>query len=121
MRYLPTRMTVQTLLFGLGGALLSAALICLSLTRRIDRQLQSLIPPSTEKRWREELIRDIHRYKPDFAGLESMDVALTPLRWRRDYHGVKGMRLLDRFFLAVCGTAVAVTLAIMAIGAGLQR
>lgn len=114
-------MTVQTLLFGLGGVMLSGALVCLALTRRIDRELQTLIPRSTEKRWRDELIRDIYRYKPDFAGLESMDVALTPLRWRRDYHGVKGVRLLDRFFLAVCGTAVATTLAVMAIGAALQR
>ena len=50
-----------------------------------------------------------------------MDIALTPLRWRRDYHGVKGIRLLDRFFLAVCGMAIATTLALMAIGAALQR
>ena len=114
-------MTVQTLLFGFGGVLLSAALVFLALTLRIDRQLQVLIPASTEKRWREELIRDIHRYKPDFAGLESMDVAITPLRWRRDYHGVQGLRLLNRFFHAVCGTAIATTLAIMAIGAALQR
>ena len=114
-------MTVQTLLFGFGGVMLSAALICLALTLRIDRELQVLIPRSTERRWRDELIRDIHRFKPDFAGLESMDVAITPLRWRRDYHGVKGLRLLDRFFLAVSGTAIATTLAIMAIGAGLQR
>jgi hypothetical protein len=114
-------MTVQTLLFGLGGVLLSAAMICLALTRRIDRQLQVLIPRTTEKRWRDELIRDIHRYRPDFASLESMDIGLTPLRWRRDYHGVKGIRLLDRFFMAVSGTAIATTLAIMAIGAALQR
>jgi hypothetical protein len=114
-------MTVQTLLFGIGGVLLSVALIFLAVTRRIDRELQALIPRSTEKRWRDELIRDIHRYRPDFAGLEAMDVGLTPLRWRRDYHGVKGLRLLDRFFLAVSGMAIATTLAVMAIGAALQR
>jgi hypothetical protein len=113
-------MTVQTLLFGLGGLLLSVALVGLALTRRIDRKLQELIPRTTEKRWRDELIRDIHRYRPDFAGLEAMDVGLTPLRWRRDYHGVKGIRLLDRFFLAASGTAIAATLAVMAIGAALQ-
>lgn len=114
------RMSVTTLLFALGGILLSAALICLALTLRIDRQLQELIPRATEKRWRDELIRDIHLYRPDFAGLESMDVSLTPLRWRRDYHGVKGIKLLERFFLAVSGMAVATTLAIMAIGAALH-
>lgn len=113
-------MTTQTLLFGAGGLMISAALIGLAVTLRIDRQLQTLIPRSTEKRWRDELIRDIHRYRPDFAGLEAMDVTLTPLRWRRDYHGVKGIRLLDRFFLAVSVTAIATTLAIMAIGAALQ-
>jgi hypothetical protein len=114
-------MTVQTLLFAAGGVCLSAALIGFSLTLRIDRALRVLIPRATEQRWRDELVRDIHRYRPDFAGIEAFDVTLTPLRWRRDYHGVQGLRLLDRFSLAAAGTGTAATLAAMAIGAALQR
>lgn len=116
-------MTVQTLLFGVGGVLLSGSLVGLAVTLRIDRALRRLIPPATEARWREDMLRDIHRFRGDplISTLEALDASLTPLRWRRDYHGASGLRLLDRLALAVPATAVTATLAVMVLAAAIAR
>jgi hypothetical protein len=103
----------------LGWTLLALSAAAAFKAWRIDLMLRVLIPPSTEDIWRRDLIRDIQRFRPEFAVFEVLDAQMIPLRWRRQYHGARGAQLTDRLALTIIGAVIAGALGVGLLGAGL--
>lgn len=84
------------LLFVCGWLTLVAGAYCAARAHQLDGELRRLLPPVVERRWRDRESRERRLNGAFFARIE---FPLGSAHRRRELHGERGAKLVDRLWL----------------------